>query len=314
MAFLRFLESIRTPFGDALMSFITLFGEETLFIVLALVFFWCIDKKRGYYLLFTCFTGTICVQFLKMTFRIPRPWVSDPNFTIVESAREAATGYSFPSGHTQCAAGLWGGIARSAKKRAVQIGGTVLVLLVALSRMYLGVHTPLDVLVSLGIALVVIFGLYYVVYQGFDKPKRIYIACAVLLAASIANLLFVTLYQFPATVDPANLASGQKTAWQMLALAIGLCIIYPLDRHWLKFETKAVWWAQLLKLAIGVGLVLAVRVGLKVPINAIFGTNVGAGVRYFLIVLVAGILWPMTFKFWAKLGKNTAQRESKNQY
>jgi hypothetical protein len=74
MAFLRFLESIRTPVGDALMSFITLFGEETLFIVLALVFFWCVDKKRGYYLLFTCFTGTICIQFLKMTFRIPRPW------------------------------------------------------------------------------------------------------------------------------------------------------------------------------------------------------------------------------------------------
>ena len=310
MEFLRFLESIRTPVGDALMSFITLFGEETLFIVLALVFFWCIDKRRGYYLLFTCFTGTICIQFLKMTFRIPRPWVLDPNFTIVESAREAATGYSFPSGHTQCAAGLWGGIARSAKKRAVQIGGAVLVLLVALSRMYLGVHTPLDVFVSLGIALVFIFGLYYVVYLGFDKPKRIYIACGVLLLAAIANLLFVMLYPFPADVDPTNLANGQKSAWQMLALAIGLCIIYPLERNWLKFETKAVWWAQLLKLGIGVGLVLAVRMGLKAPLNALFGVNVGAAVRYFLIVVVAGILWPMTFKFWSKLGKKErAERE-----
>ena len=303
MEFLRFLESIRTPVGDALMSFITLFGEETLFIVLALVFFWCIDKKRGFYLLFTCFAGTICIQVLKMIFRIPRPWVLDPKFTIVESAREAATGYSFPSGHTQCAAGLWGGIARSAKKRSVQIGGTALALLVGLSRMYLGVHTPLDVLVSLGIALVLIFGLYYVVYQGFDKPNRIYIASGVLLLAAIANLLFVTLYQFPANVDPTNLANAQKTAWQMLALAIGVCLIYPLDRHWIKFETKAVWWAQLLKLAIGVGLVLAVRMGLKTPLNALFGVNIGAAVRYFLIVVVAGILWPMTFKFWSKLGQ-----------
>ena len=309
MEFLRFLESIRTPVGDALMSFITLFGEETLFIVLALVFFWCVDKKRGYYLLFTCFTGTICIQFLKMTFRIPRPWVLDPNFTIVESAREAATGYSFPSGHTQCAAGLWGGIAKSAKKRAVQIGGVVLLLLVGLSRMYLGVHTPLDVLVSLGIAAVVILGLYWVVYLGFDKPKRIYIAGGVLLLAAIANLLFVTLYRFPADVDPANLASGQKSAWQMLALAIGLCIIYPLDRHWLKFETKAVWWAQILKLAIGVGLVLAVRVGLKAPLNNLFGVNLGAGVRYFLIVVVAGILWPLTFQFWSKLGQRKVESE-----
>ena len=302
MEFLRFLESIRTPVGDALMSFITLFGEETLFIVLALVFFWCIDKKRGFYLLFSCFTGTVCIQFLKMTFRIPRPWVLDPNFTIVESAREAATGYSFPSGHTQCAAGLWGGIARSAKKRAVQIGGTALVLLVGFSRMYLGVHTPLDVLVSLAIALVVIFALYFVVYQGFDKPKRMYFACGVLLAATVANLLFVSLYPFPADVDLVNLANGQKTAWQMLALAIGVCIIYPLDRYWIKFETKAVWWAQILKLVIGVGLVLAVRVLLKTPLNNLFGINIGAAVRYFLIVVVAGVLWPMTFKFWSKLG------------
>ena len=309
MEFLRFLESIRTPVGNALMSFITLFGEETLFIVLALVFFWCIDKKRGFYLLFSCFTGTVCIQFLKMTFRIPRPWVLDPNFTIVESAREAATGYSFPSGHTQCAAGLWGGIARSAKKRAVQIGGTALVLLVGFSRMYLGVHTPLDVLVSLAIALVVLFALYFVVYQGFDKPKRIYIACGVLLAATVANLLFVSLYPFPADVDPLNLANGQKTAWQMLALAIGVCIIYPLDRYWIKFETKATWWAQILKLVIGVGLVLAVRVLLKDPLNALFGVNVGAGVRYFLIVVVAGVLWPMTFKFWSKLG--TGEKKAK---
>ena len=303
MEFLRFLESIRTPVGDALMSFITLFGEETLFMVLALVFFWCIDKRRGYYLLFTGFTGLIGVQILKMSFRIPRPEVLDPNLTIVESAREAATGYSFPSGHTQCASALWGGMARTAKKRALQIGGVVLALLVGFSRMYLGVHTPLDVGVSLGIAAIIICALYYIVYRGYDKPKRMYIACGVLLVLALANLLFVMLYQFPADTDPVHLADGQKVAWQMFFLALGICIIYPVDRNWLKFETKAVWWAQLIKLGIGVGLVLAVRVLLKAPLNALFGINLGAGIRYFLIVIVAGILWPMTFKFWSKLGK-----------
>ena len=303
MEFLRFLESIRTPVGDVLMSLITLFGEETLFMVLALVFFWCVDKRRGYYLLFTGFTGLISVQFLKMSFRIPRPQVIDPNFTIVESAREAATGYSFPSGHTQCASARWGGIARSAKKRALQIGGVVLALLVGFSRMYLGVHTPKDVLVSLGIAAVVVLGLYYVVYLGYDKPKRMYIACGVLLALALANLLFVMLYQFPANTDPVNLADGQKVAWQMFFLALGLCILYVADTKWIQFETDAVWWGQLLKLAIGIGLVLAVRVLIKAPLNALLGVNLGAGIRYFLIVIVAGILWPMTFKFWSKVGK-----------
>ena len=101
MEFLRFLEGLRTPFMDTLMSLITQLGDELFFMVFAITMFWCIDKRRGYYLLSVGFVGTVVNQFLKLVFRIPRPWVLDPNFTIVESAREAATGYSFPSGHTQ---------------------------------------------------------------------------------------------------------------------------------------------------------------------------------------------------------------------
>jgi undecaprenyl-diphosphatase len=156
MNFLHLLEGLRTPFLDTVMTLLTHLGEETLFMMVALVFFWCLDKHRGYYLLFVGFTGTVCIQILKMIFRVPRPWVLDPEFTIVESAREGATGYSFPSGHTQCATNVYGGIARSSKRRWVQIGGVILFLIVALTRMYLGVHTPLDVGVSLllGIGLV----------------------------------------------------------------------------------------------------------------------------------------------------------------
>ena len=106
MGFLRMLESIRTPFLDSFFSIVTHLGEETFFIVIGLVFFWCINKKDGYYLLSVGFIGTILNQFLKMLFRIPRPWVQDKNFTIVESARAEATGYSFPSGHTQSAIGV----------------------------------------------------------------------------------------------------------------------------------------------------------------------------------------------------------------
>ena len=294
---------MRTGIGDFFFATVTHLGEETFFLALAILFYWCISKRQGYYILFTGLVGTVINQFLKILCRIPRPWIIDQNFKPVGAAIEEATGYSFPSGHTQNVAGTYGCIGRYNRQRWLKITCLVIILLVAFSRMYLGVHTPLDVLVSLGIALVVIFGLYYVVYQGFDKPKRIYIACAALLLAAIANLLFVTLYPFPADVDAVNLANGQKTAWQMLALAIGLCIIYPLDRHYIKFETKAVWWAQIIKLVIGVGLVLAVRMGLKAPLNALFGVNVGAGVRYFLIVVVAGILWPLTFQFWSKLGQ-----------
>ena len=87
MEFLKMLAEWRNPFLDGLMSIITMLGEESLFIAIALAVFWCVDKKRGYYLLFIGFVGTVLNQFLKMLFRIPRPWVKDPSFEIVESAR-----------------------------------------------------------------------------------------------------------------------------------------------------------------------------------------------------------------------------------
>ena len=103
MQLLYWLESIRNPVLDTLMLLFTEFGNELLFIAAGLIMFWCIDKKQGYFVLLTGFFGVYINQFLKITCRVPRPWVQDPSFTIVEAAREAATGYSFPSGHTQTA-------------------------------------------------------------------------------------------------------------------------------------------------------------------------------------------------------------------
>ena len=137
------LESIRVPWLDTVMAAITHLGEETVFMVAALFVFWCVSKRHGYYLLAIGFAGTVLNQFLKLLFRIPRPWVLDSDFTIVESARAQATGYSFPSGHSQNAIGTFGGIARFTRRKWVRVAAIVVAVLVPLSRMYLGVHTPL---------------------------------------------------------------------------------------------------------------------------------------------------------------------------
>ena len=157
MEFLRVLESIRTPVMNVLMQLVTYCGEETVFMVTALVIFWCISKREGYYILSVGFIGTILSQFLKLLYRIPRPWVLDSDFTIVESARSGASGYSFPSGHTQNAVGTFGGIARWTRHKGLRWAMIVLALLVSFSRMYLGVHTPLDVGVGLAIAVVLAY-------------------------------------------------------------------------------------------------------------------------------------------------------------
>ena len=108
MELLYWFETIRTPALDAAMSLVTRPGEETFFMVAALFVFWCVDKRRGYYLLAVGFTGTLINQWLKIVCRVPRPWVRDPHFTIVESARDGAAGYSFPTALWVCSA-AWPG-------------------------------------------------------------------------------------------------------------------------------------------------------------------------------------------------------------
>ena len=133
----------------------------------------------------------------------------DETFAIVESARTEATGYSFPSGHTQMAAGLYGGIARWHRgwPRAI---GIALALLVAFSRLYLGVHTPLDVGVGLLMSIVLVLVLYPLMHKVTENERlmRILLGSMVLIAAG--NLAYVTLYPFPVDVDAENLAHGLK--------------------------------------------------------------------------------------------------------
>ncbi|MBQ6875781.1 MAG: phosphatase PAP2 family protein [Lachnospiraceae bacterium] len=304
MEFLRFLEGLRTPFMDTLMSLITQLGDELFFMVIAITMFWCIDKRRGYYLLSVGFVGTVLNQFLKLVFRVPRPWVLDPDFTIVESAREAATGYSFPSGHTQNAVGTFGGVARSSKKRWVQIVSIVILLLVSFSRMYLGVHTPKDVGVSFVIAVILLLVLYPLFLKMDEKPKMMYWMFGGMTMLGVAYLLFVTLYPFPADVDAANLASGTKNAYTLLGATLGVLVAYHVDRTHTNFSTKAPLPGQILKVVIGLALTLAVKAGAKPVLNMLLNGHQAANlIRYFLMVIVAGVLWPMTFKWFAKIGK-----------
>ena len=121
MELLYLFEKIRNPVLDFFFSLITHVGEETVFLVVALVVFWCVGKRDGYYMLISGLVGTVINQAAKLFFKIPRPWVKDPSFTIVESARAEATGYSFPSGHTQNVSTTFGTLARGTRHRGVRI-------------------------------------------------------------------------------------------------------------------------------------------------------------------------------------------------
>lgn len=304
MDILYALEKIRTPFWNGVMSAVTQLGGEVIFIVAAVVVFWCVSKWEGYYLMTIAFCGTVLNQFLKLICRVPRPWVRDPNFTIVESARAEATGYSFPSGHTQNAIGLFGGMARWGGRRWVRLGLTALALVIAFSRMYLGVHTPADVGVSLVLAAALVLGLYPLMRRAQEKPRYMGYVLAAMLVVSGAFVVFVEVYGFSADTDAENLASGIGNAWKMLGAVAGMTLAWLLDRRYIHFETQAVWWVQVIKVVVGMALLLAIKSGLKAPLLALLGhEGLAGGVRYFLLVLVAGAVWPLVFRPMSKWGK-----------
>lgn len=301
MAFLHLLESIRNPALDTFFQLITHFGEETLFILAGLLFFWCIDKREGYYLLCVGLLGTVINQFLKLYYRIPRPWVRDPGFTIVESARAEATGYSFPSGHTQTSVGVYGGVARWTGRSLMSALCVALCVLVPLSRMYLGVHTPMDVGVSTAIALALIFLVHPIVRRGFESKAAMRALLGGMTLLSIGYLAFVHLYPFPADVDAENLAHGTKNAFTMLGCILGVFATYEIDSKYIRFETKASPAAQAAKLIPGLLILLGVKAGLKAPLYALLGGSYAAdAIRYFLMVAFAGCVWPLTFPYLTK--------------
>ena len=300
MEFLYFLERMRVPILNEIMLMITQLGEETAFLVTALIIFWCVDKYKGYYILAVGFIGTLANQFMKLWFRVPRPWVADPNFTILEQAREAASGYSFPSGHTQSAVGTFGAIAYTTKHRWLKLLSVCIAVLVPLSRMYIGVHTPLDTFTAAAIACLLIVLLKPVVLNNHHRYMPALFAA--MIGCGIGFLCFVEFFPFPADIDLHNLESGYKNAYTLMGALVGIVIVYIADEMWLHFPTKAVWWAQILKVCGGLLAVLAVKSGLKDPLNLLLGESIGRAARYCLIVIIAGIVWPLTFKLFQKLG------------
>ena len=291
MKYLHLRESLRNPIFDAFFEIITELGFELIALSAICIIFWCIDKNFGYKMGFAYFASGMLIQGLKITFRVPRPWVREPGFTPVGNAMEKATGFSFPSGHTQSATTLFGSLAFHFKKTWVKVICVVLFLLVGFSRNYLGVHYSSDVIVSMILSLlcIMIFGK---VFEKIENNKKYDLLVAIILAGiSVAVMVYaLTLESLGVITEPKYALDCCKTGGAGLGFAIGWFI----ERKWIDFsvETKKVW-HQIVKVAVGIGVALLFK---EIP-KMVFGDTAIVGmIRYMFVTLWVVGVFPLIVK------------------
>ncbi len=297
MQLLYWFEKIRNPVLDFFFSAITYLGDEIALMLIAIVLFWCVNKRAGYYMLTSGFFGIIVNQVLKLACKIPRPEKLDTNFTIVESAREAAEGYSFPSGHTQNAVTVFGAFFLLAKKTWFKISMIVIATLVGVSRMYLGVHTIWDVIAAAGCAIIILLVLEELFMNDERFHKSMPYIIAALVVASVGFYLYAAVFT-PESTEP-NVLSAKVNSIKLLGCALGLLLVYPLDRFVIKFDTGSTWYGHVIKVVGGFAVVMLLR-ALKGPLASVLGDYEGM-VRYFLIIAFGGAGWPYMFRYINKI-------------
>lgn len=287
MNFLRFLADFRHPILDILFQLITLCAQETLVVAVICWFFWCKDKKIAYTLGFSFFASGLGIQGLKITFRVPRPWVLDPNFEPVASAVPAATGYSFPSGHTQCATSLFSVLALYLKGTTRKLLCVLAFMAVGFSRMYLGVHTPKDVLVSMSITLVLSFLMFRLFSEERDEKWDAPIALLLFLV-TLALIIYTWILYNNGTLESEYAMDCFKACGAGFAFAVG----FYLERHFIRFSLPSEGRKKLLRYLAGIAGVLILQLGLKLLLPQNLFTAV---LRYFILVFWILVIYPCIF-------------------
>ncbi len=275
-AWAEFLQQFSSPFMDTLVYLITNVGSE-LFYTLALpVLYWVWNKEKAYRVGVVFLSSEFLNRYLKVLFKVPRPSATD-SVRVIHP--ETGGGYAFPSSHAQGTTTFWGWLCMEVREKWLYVVSAVMIILVSLSRVYLNVHWPRDVIggILIGILILIVWTLIFKYYKKDTLPVGLRISGAILIPL-IAYLL-----------------SPHET--EMLAgLLIGVSLGHILDEIYLDWSTKATFTKNVFKVVTGVAGFFIFRYGLKAIFPDIGLFHV---LRYAIVGLWVTYLGPW---FFTKMG------------
>lgn len=303
LSYLLWLQQLREGMGGVLDGFfeaVSYFVISPYVYILLALLYWCVSKRDGMFALMNLSVSNAANNAVKLTACVYRPWIRDARIVPVGDSITTATGYSFPSGHSQHAAAEFGSIAVWQKKRKWVVAlCAAAIALVMLSRNYLGVHTPQDVLVGCTVGLLTVFlcGRLLRWMEGGDN--RDLIALGVSLAAGVLLLLYFTFKPYPMDyneagaliVDPVKM---QPDAYAGIGEMWGFFIGMVLERRFVRFDVSGSIPVRAARGAVG-ALLLWATTKLRQPFTALMGPLFGYLVWFMLVMVFVLFLYPLLF-------------------
>ncbi len=270
------------------------------------VVFWCVGTAWGYRFIGTLWTGELINGIIKLTACAYRPWIRSELIEPAGDSKVAATGYSFPSGHTMCATTLYGTTAvwQYKKHRWIAVTCVVMILLTGFSRNFLGVHTPQDVIVGLIESLIIIFaaGKLANLLAGNEKLADGLSVAGIIVVIGV--LAYIQLKPYPMDyvggsllVDPEAMMND---TFKACGGFLGFLVAAYVDRHHMHYEVPVGAKNLPILTCAGMGILFSYKEFFEnATVVALFGSHWGYFVSRFLIVFFAIVLYPMVIKKYA---------------
>ncbi len=292
-----------------MLSFMTkmsYFGEMSTALIIAALIYWCVNREFGNYLLMGWTGSRVLNGFLKVAVCAYRPWIRDPRIIPDQEAISTATGYSFPSGHSTNAGAIYGGAAiRKELAKALRITLGITAVLISLSRNFLGVHTPQDILVGLGSGVLVMWlTIQLIGWINKNPGKDIMIMC-VGIGISVIVAIFAAVKPYPVDYDEAGriLVDGARMAVDTYK-GVGWCVGYlagwVLERRYLHFSTDISMMTRMTRLATGLLGYYAVSLILNSLLKSGIPGAAGTIITSFIQVFYVSFIFPWFIKHFER--------------
>lgn len=242
--FILWIQSFHKPYFDHIAVALSYLGTESFYMFLLPIVFLTVNRKFGMRLAYVFLTSMFLNSWLKSELRIARP-IGIPG--VKSTYLSSATGLSMPSGHAQGPMTFFAALSRWAENKWLLRLTSVLVLLIGLTRIYLGLHWPLDVLIGWGLGLLV--GRVGWTIGQWWSYRRIPFHFSIVFAVLFPAILFYFTHD----------GMAQEYAALLFALGTGNAI----EQQFVHSKMDHPWWKRICAGIIGIAGLLAIQWALK---------------------------------------------------